>query len=152
MFVNGISVSKAISNSLMSEGTVNLRVPWRLLAQELVTVLLPQEPPVPDDDVVESVDWVEGEVVVVESVDWVEGEAVVVVVGPDVRDVVDESPVQSSSPLKTILMTLGSWPAKVIMYSSLSVDPAAIPWWWNQLGLLMVNRLPLVGDTSAWNT
>ena len=61
-------------------------------------MLLLQDPPVPDDVVV-----VEGETVV--------GAAVlgdVVVVGTSVGDVIEESPVQSSSPLKLTLMTLGS--------------------------------------------
>lgn len=73
-------------------------------------MLLLQAPPVP---------------VVVAAVDSVDTETVVD--GAVVGDVVDESPVQSSSPLKLILITLGSWPSKVIMYSSLSFDPAASP-------------------------
>ena len=62
-------------------------------------MLLLQDPPVPDDVVVD-----EGKTVVV-------GAAVlgdVVDVGDAVGDVVEESPVQSSSPLKLTLMTLGS--------------------------------------------
>ena len=76
-------------------------------------MLLLQDPPVPEG-------------VVVAAVDSVDTEAVVVV-GGAVGDAVDESPVQSSSPLKLILITFGSWPSKVIMYSSLSFDPAASP-------------------------
>ena len=63
-------------------------------------MLLLQDPPVPDDVVVD-----EGKTVVVV------GAAVlgdVVDVGDAVGDVVEESPVQSSSPLKLTLMTLGS--------------------------------------------
>ena len=89
-------------------------------------MLLLQDPPVPEAVVVAAVDSVDTEAVVVAAVDSVDTEAVVVV-GAAVGDAVDESPVQSSFPLKLILITLGSWPSKVIMYSRLSFAPAASP-------------------------
>ena len=63
-----------------------------------MTVLLLQDPPVPEAVVVAAVDSVDTEAVVVAAVDSVDTEAVVVV-GAAVGDSVDESPRQSSFPL-----------------------------------------------------